>query len=66
MIFTPRAFYTKNSECLITLFDLRYPEAEERLRREQVAWCGFSCVERLTAETVVLVVHPGGATRLTS
>jgi hypothetical protein len=58
------SFYPKTPRCLPILFDLRYPEAEERLRREQAAWCGFAHVEMLSAESAVLIVQPGAATRL--
>ena len=66
MISAPKPFYPKNPECLLTLFDLRSPGAEECLRREQDAWCGTAHVERLTAESSVLIVRPGGARRLAS
>ncbi len=58
------ALYPKTLRCLITLFDLRYPGAEERLNREREAWCGFADVERLTPDFSVLIVRPGGARRL--
>jgi hypothetical protein len=64
MSFAPRPFYTKTPSCLIVLFNMRYPEAEERLRREQASWCSFADVERLTSDCSVLIVRPGGATRL--
>ncbi len=49
---------------LISVFDLRHPGAEERLNRERDAWRGFAHVEKLTAETSVLVVLPGAAAKL--
>jgi hypothetical protein len=55
------ALHPKTLRCLITLFDLKYPGAEERLRRERAAWCGFADVERLTANCSILVIRPGGA-----
>ena len=64
MISAPKPFYPNNPECLAVLFDLRYPDTGERLRREQAAWCGFAHVEKLTAESSVLIIWPGGATRL--
>jgi hypothetical protein len=60
----PRPFYIETPKCLITLFDLRCPGAEERLHRERAAWRGFAYVERLTADCGVLIVQPGGATEL--
>jgi hypothetical protein len=58
--------YSNTPECLTVHFDLRYADAEERLRREQDAWCGFAHFEKLTAESSVLIVQPGGARRLMS
>jgi hypothetical protein len=64
MTLAPSPFYIETPKCLITLFDLRCPGAEERLHRERDAWGSFANVERLTAESSVLIVRPGGATRL--
>lgn len=64
MTLAPRPVYPKTPECLMVLFDMRCPETEERLRHQQVAWCGSAHVEKLTAECSVLIVWPGGATRL--
>jgi hypothetical protein len=65
-VFAPRPFYTKTPECLIILYDLRYPGAEERLQREQNAWRGSASVERLLEGHSALINWPGGATRLAS
>jgi len=64
MTLAPQLFYGKTPRYLITLFDLTHPEAEERLRREQAAWCGFAHVELLTTDTAALFIQPGAATRL--
>ena len=52
-----------SEQCLFTLFDLRRPGAERRLRRELAAWRGFARAERLLDGCVVLVILPGGAAR---
>jgi hypothetical protein len=62
VILAPRTLYPKTPECLIVVFDLRYPEAEERLWCEHSAWCGFAHVEKLTADCSMLIVRPGSAT----
>lgn len=54
----------KTPECLLVLYDPRYPEAEERLQREVNAWCGFAYIERLTVDSAVLIIRPGAATEL--
>jgi hypothetical protein len=50
-----------NERCLLVLFDLRCPGAEQRLRRELAAWRGFAVTEKLHDHHAVLVVRPGGA-----
>jgi hypothetical protein len=51
--------YPHTLRCLITIFDLTHPGAEERLHREQTAWRGSAHIERLTAESAVLIIRPG-------
>jgi hypothetical protein len=65
-VFAPEPFYTKTLECLIVLFNLRYPGAEERLRREQDAWDGFASAQGLTDGYSALIMRLGGATRVAS
>jgi hypothetical protein len=65
-MFRANPFYTKTPECLLAAFNLRYPGAEEQLRREQAAWCGSAHVEKLTAGCAVRIIRPGGAVRLAS
>jgi hypothetical protein len=60
----PRSFYTETPRCLITIFDLRHPGAEERLWCQHAAWHGYSDIERLAAESSVLIVRPGAAKEL--
>lgn len=60
------SLYPSTSECLIVLFDLECPGAEDRLRREQDAWCGSASVERLVEGRSALIIRPGGAARLAS
>ena len=62
----PRPLYPSSAECLIVLFDLRCPGSEERLTREQDAWCGSASVEGLAEDRAALVIRPGGATRIPS
>jgi hypothetical protein len=64
MTLTLNTLYPHNPECLISLFALQYPGGQERLRREQDAWCGFGRVEKLTEECSALIILPGGAARL--
>jgi hypothetical protein len=58
--------YAETPECVIVLYDSRYPGAEERLQRELKAWCGSARVERLAEGHSALIIRPGGATRLAS
>jgi hypothetical protein len=58
-----KSLYPDSPRCLLTLFDLRCPDAEQRLCRELVGWRGFARADRLIDGRVVLVVRPGGATR---
>jgi hypothetical protein len=62
----PESLYLNTPKCLVVLFDLRYPGAEERLQREQAAWRGFARAEVLTAGHSGLIIWPGAATRLAS
>ena len=64
MISASGLFYTKTPECLITVFDLRHPGAEERLRREHDAWGYFVRTERLTLDHTALIISPGAAAEL--
>ena len=57
----PQTSYPTEPDCLIALFDLRCPGAEQRLRRELAAWRGFARAERLFEDFAVLVILPGGA-----
>jgi hypothetical protein len=59
-----QSLYTTKRKCLITLFDLRCPDSEQRLRQELAGWRGFAHAERLVAGRVVLVMRPGGALEL--
>jgi hypothetical protein len=56
-----KPLYLNNPKCLLTIFDLRCPDAEQRLHRELVAWRGFARAERLFDGRVVLVIQPSGA-----
>jgi hypothetical protein len=49
--------------CLLTLFDLRRPGSELRLRRQLAAWRGFAVAEKLQDDCAVIVIRPGGAAR---
>jgi hypothetical protein len=62
----PELFYTKTPECIIVLFNSRYPGTEERLQRKEGAWCGFAHIEKLAEGRSALITRPGGATRLAS
>ncbi len=64
MDFAPRPLYKTGPECLIVIFNLQYPEAEECLHRQQIAWLGSAHIERLTADSAALVIKPGAAPRL--
>jgi hypothetical protein len=60
----PATLYKSSRKCLYILLDLRHPDAEEHLRSAEAAWCGYADVVNLTAEASVLIIRPGGATRL--
>jgi hypothetical protein len=60
-----KQLYPSSSECMVVLFDLRLPEAAERLHRERAAWQAQSDVEALDKDHFALTVRPGGAQRLT-
>ena len=64
MALAPTTLYESKANCLVVIFSLQYPCAEERLRREQEAWRGFAHVEELNADHCALVIRPGGATEL--
>jgi hypothetical protein len=59
-----KSLYTTEPNFLIAFFDLRYPGAEQRLRRELAGWRGLAHAERLVAGRAVLVMRPGGALEL--
>ena len=48
----------------LVVFDCRERGAEERLRRERLAWGSSATTESLDYGRVVLIVRPGGALRL--
>jgi hypothetical protein len=60
----PQPFYLTEPESLITLFDLQFPGAKQRLARELAAWHGFAHAERLGDDRAALVMRPGGALEL--
>jgi hypothetical protein len=60
----PRPSYQNDPECLITLFDLRQPEAVEQLHRGRAIWQEDSDIEALDEDHFILVVRPGAARRL--
>ena len=57
----PRTSHPTEPEFLMVFFDLRRPDAEQRLRRTLTAWRGFARAERLFEDFAVLVILPGGA-----
>jgi len=58
-MFRANSLYPKTPECLITLFDLRNPNAVEELHRQRAVWQGDSDIEPLDGDHFVLVVQPG-------
>jgi hypothetical protein len=56
-----KSLYPTEPKCLITLFDLRCPDTEQRLHRELEGWGSLAHAERLIGGHVVLVMRPGGA-----
>ena len=56
----PEPLYPANPECLLVAFNLRHPDAQERLRQEEAAWFGSARIERLSADSAVLFIWPGG------
>lgn len=61
MTLAPNQLYKTEPKCLIVLFDLRGPGAEQRMRRELAAWRGFARAEMLTDGRAALVMRPGAA-----
>ncbi len=59
-----RTLYPSNTECIITLFDVRNAGAAERLGYEIVAWRERTRLYALGPQTYALVIRPGGARRL--
>ena len=51
--------YPTGDEALITLYDLRNPEAVEQLHRGRAIWQEDSDIEALDEDHFVLVVRPG-------
>jgi hypothetical protein len=58
-----RPLYLDDLRCLLTLFDLRHRDAEQRLHHELAAWRGCARKEILIDGRAVLVMRPGGAAR---
>jgi hypothetical protein len=56
-----KSLYRTDPRCLLTLFDIRCADSEQRLRRELAGWRGFAHAEKLLEGYVVLVMQPGGA-----
>ncbi|MDP9481375.1 MAG: hypothetical protein M3R38_37880 [Actinomycetota bacterium] len=54
----------KKGELVLGVFDVRFPGAYERACRERNGWKGFARFAWLDECRAVLVVRPGGASRL--
>ncbi len=64
MIGPPQEYHADAAPTLLTLFDLRDPEATERLYLVLGGLQDSSDIEVLDGDHCVLVVHAGGAKRL--
>lgn len=60
----PSASYPKPRNCIVTVFDLRFSDAAERLHRERAVWQDCADLEMLDVNHAVLIVRPGAAARL--
>jgi hypothetical protein len=61
MDLAPEALYRNDGEYILVIFDLRYPQALERLHRTRAAW--QARLELIDKNHVVLVIKPGEAAR---
>ena len=66
MDFAPKEAYQTSGGCTLIIFDIRCPEAAERLHRERAAWQEHADIEALDEDHLVLIIKPGGAWRLTA
>ena len=60
----PSQFYPKTPECIIVLFDLRYPGGAEQVHRLRAVWQADSDLEALGPDHVVVYLFPGANQRL--
>ena len=59
-----RTLYLGNSECIVTLFDVRDAKTGEQLGNEIVACRGRARLHALSPEVYALVIRPGDTRRL--
>lgn len=57
----PNPFYTSNRAFIVMLFDLREPEAVERLHDLRAVFQGDSDIEALSEDCFALLIHPRAA-----
>ena len=57
--------HSYRGQCILIAYDLRCPDAADRLHREHAAWREYGKIEVLDPNHAVLVVYAGGARRLT-
>jgi hypothetical protein len=57
----PEVLYLNDPECLVTVFDVRDPDAAAALHRQSVRWSEYSDMESLDEDHFALIVHPGWA-----
>jgi hypothetical protein len=56
---TPDALYLHDPECLVSIFDLREPDAAQMLSRERALWPRHTEVEILKEVHAAVIRRPG-------
>jgi len=59
----PRPLYASGPECIVILFDLRYPGASQQVHRLRDVWQAHSDLEALGPDHMVVFLFPGATQR---
>jgi hypothetical protein len=59
-----RSPYPSVSKTIVALYRVSDPDTANRLRRERAGWLDSAEVERVSDDRTMLIMRPGGATRL--
>jgi hypothetical protein len=60
----PEPLYLNHPECLVVLFDLRYPGASEAVHRLRDVWQADSDLEALSPDHMLVYLFPGTERRI--